>query len=63
MDRALAEFRISGPGVRTTVPFLREVIGHPLFRNAEHSTGLVDQILRERNAAAGKPAADRLSAA
>ena len=63
MDRALAEFRISGPGVRTTVPFLREVIGHPLFRNAEHSTGLVDQILRERDAAAGQSAPDRLSAA
>jgi acetyl-CoA carboxylase biotin carboxylase subunit len=63
MDRALAEFRISGPGVRTTVPFLREVIAHPLFRSAEHSTGLVDQILRERNAAAGKSAPDPLSAA
>jgi acetyl-CoA carboxylase, biotin carboxylase subunit len=63
MDRALAEFRISGHGVCTTVPFLREVIGNPLFRDAEHSTGLVDQLLRERNDAGAKPAPDRLSAA
>ncbi|PZS25683.1 MAG: acetyl-CoA carboxylase biotin carboxylase subunit [Pseudonocardiales bacterium] len=54
MDRALAEFRIRGPGVRTTASFLREVIGHPLFRDAKHSTDLVDRILRERNEATDK---------
>jgi len=48
MDRALAEFRIGGPGVHTTAPFLREVIGHPLFREAKHSSGLIDQILRRQ---------------
>jgi acetyl-CoA carboxylase biotin carboxylase subunit len=63
MDRALAEFRITGHGVHTTVPFLREVIGNSLFRDAEHSTGLVDQILRERNKAAGESAPGRLSVA
>jgi acetyl-CoA carboxylase biotin carboxylase subunit len=45
MDRALAEFRVTGNGVHTTAGFLREVIAHPLFRAAEHSTGLVDQVL------------------
>ncbi|MBE1530497.1 acetyl-CoA carboxylase biotin carboxylase subunit [Actinomadura algeriensis] len=45
MDRALAELRVTGPGVRTTTGFLREVIGHPLFREAKHTTGLVDSML------------------
>jgi acetyl-CoA carboxylase biotin carboxylase subunit len=41
MDRALSEFRISGPGVRTTVGFLRQTLEHPQFRTGEHTTGLV----------------------
>jgi acetyl-CoA carboxylase biotin carboxylase subunit len=44
MDRALAEFEIEGPGVRTTIPFLRRVIADPEFRKAEHSTALVERI-------------------
>ena len=49
MDRALAEFTVSGPGVRTTAAFLRDVIRHPVFRAGEHSTAFVDQVLAERN--------------
>jgi len=45
MERALAEFRVSGPGVRTTIPFLTDVLAHPRFRHAKHSTSLVDDIL------------------
>jgi acetyl-CoA carboxylase biotin carboxylase subunit len=41
MHRALAEFRISGAGLATTIPFLREVLDHPLFRSGEHGTDLV----------------------
>jgi acetyl-CoA carboxylase biotin carboxylase subunit len=63
MDRALAEFLISGPGVRTTAPFLREVIGNQLFRDAEHSTSLVEQMLRARLEAVGEPAPGPLPAA
>jgi acetyl-CoA carboxylase, biotin carboxylase subunit len=48
MDRALEEFRVSGPGVRTTAGFLREVLRDPSFRAGEYSTAIVDQILRER---------------
>ncbi|ASW58006.1 acetyl/propionyl/methylcrotonyl-CoA carboxylase subunit alpha [Plantactinospora sp. KBS50] len=62
MDRALAEFDIEGPGVRTTIPFLRRVIADPQFRKAEHSTQLVDRIRQDdrlRTAGTGQPAADR----
>jgi acetyl-CoA carboxylase biotin carboxylase subunit len=44
MDRALAEFDVAGPGVRTTIPFLREVLADGQFRKAEHSTALVDRL-------------------
>ncbi|WP_067491899.1 acetyl-CoA carboxylase biotin carboxylase subunit [Actinomadura hibisca] len=45
MDRALAELRVTGPGVHTTTGFLREVLAHPLFRAAKHTTGLVDTMV------------------
>ncbi|MFE0463187.1 acetyl/propionyl/methylcrotonyl-CoA carboxylase subunit alpha [Kitasatospora sp. NPDC058965] len=41
MQRALGEFRVDGPGVRTTAGFLGEVLDHPLFRAGGHTTGLV----------------------
>jgi acetyl-CoA carboxylase, biotin carboxylase subunit len=44
MDRALAEFEVAGPGVRTTIPFLREVLADGQFRKAQHSTALVDRL-------------------
>ena len=48
MRRALAEFRVDGPGIRTTVGFLTEVIDHPLFRSAQHTTAIVERVLAER---------------
>lgn len=45
MDRALGEFRIAGPGLCTNLPFLRDVLAHPLFRHAKHTTALVDQMM------------------
>ncbi|PSL05967.1 acetyl-CoA carboxylase biotin carboxylase subunit [Haloactinopolyspora alba] len=42
MERALSEFRLSGPNVRTTREFLAAVIDHPDFRDATHSTSLVE---------------------
>ncbi|MEU4563492.1 acetyl-CoA carboxylase biotin carboxylase subunit [Actinoplanes sp. NPDC023936] len=48
MDRALAELRVAGPGVRTTTGFLRELIAHPLFRKGLHTTSLVDRVVAER---------------
>ncbi|MBO2445579.1 acetyl-CoA carboxylase biotin carboxylase subunit [Actinomadura barringtoniae] len=45
MDRALAEMRVEGARVHTTRPLLREILAHPLFRDAKHTTSLVDQML------------------
>jgi acetyl-CoA carboxylase, biotin carboxylase subunit len=46
MDRALAEFRVRGPGIRTTIGFLREVLQNPNFAAGEHCTALVGDMLR-----------------
>ncbi|MEV4257304.1 acetyl-CoA carboxylase biotin carboxylase subunit [Spirillospora sp. NPDC049652] len=43
-DRALEEFAVSGRGVHTTRDFLRQVLAHPAFRAAKHTTGLVDAL-------------------
>jgi acetyl-CoA carboxylase biotin carboxylase subunit len=48
MRRALAEFRVNGPGICTTAGFLSEVLDHSLFRSAQHTTALVERILTER---------------
>jgi len=47
MDRALWEFRVTGPGIRTTADFLRKVLVDPRFRGGVHDTGVVDQIVAE----------------
>ncbi|MER6349248.1 acetyl-CoA carboxylase biotin carboxylase subunit [Streptomyces sp. NPDC001595] len=36
--RALDEFAVSGPGVRTTIPLHREILQHPEFRRGGFST-------------------------
>jgi acetyl-CoA carboxylase, biotin carboxylase subunit len=48
MERALGEFRVRGPSVRTTIGFLTEVLTHPLFRDGKHTTALVEYMLAER---------------
>ncbi|AXO34832.1 acetyl/propionyl/methylcrotonyl-CoA carboxylase subunit alpha [Micromonospora sp. B006] len=45
LDRALAEFDVAGPGVRTTIPFARRVLRDPAFRAARHTTDVVDRLL------------------
>jgi acetyl-CoA carboxylase biotin carboxylase subunit len=45
MDRALAEFRITGRGVRTTARFLRQVVADERFRAGTHDTTIVDRLL------------------
>jgi acetyl-CoA carboxylase biotin carboxylase subunit len=44
-QRALEEFTIRGPGLCTDLAFLREVLAHPLFRYAKHTTSLVEQMM------------------
>jgi acetyl-CoA carboxylase, biotin carboxylase subunit len=56
MDRALAEFRVHGEGVRTTAAFLRELIASPRFAAGEHDTTVVDHVLGSREG--GDPAAE-----
>jgi acetyl-CoA carboxylase biotin carboxylase subunit len=48
MRRALGEFLVEGPGVRTTTEFLREAVGHRWFREARHNVRFVDEMLAER---------------
>ena len=43
MDRALAEFRIEGPGVHTTIPFHRRVLEHPTFRKGDLATDFLEK--------------------
>jgi acetyl-CoA carboxylase biotin carboxylase subunit len=45
MDRALAEFRVTGPGVHTTTPFLRRVLADERFATGTHDTTIVDRLL------------------
>ncbi|WP_433170085.1 acetyl-CoA carboxylase biotin carboxylase subunit [Actinoallomurus sp. CA-150999] len=45
MRRALAEFRIEGPGVHTTAGFLTRVLDDPAFRDGVHTTSLVSGLL------------------
>ncbi|MDH6124963.1 acetyl-CoA carboxylase biotin carboxylase subunit [Kitasatospora sp. GP82] len=47
MDRALGEFRIEGPVVRTTTGFLREALARPEFQAGMHTTGLVARMAEE----------------
>jgi acetyl-CoA carboxylase biotin carboxylase subunit len=44
MDRALGEFRITGRGMSTTTAFLRDVIGHPAFREGRHTTSFLAEM-------------------
>ena len=56
MERALGEFRATGPGIRTTAGFLRQVLADPGFRSGSYDTGLVDRMLTEGRAPADAPA-------
>jgi acetyl-CoA carboxylase biotin carboxylase subunit len=48
LRRALGEFRISGPGVRTTAAFIAELVADPVFAAGEHSTSIVEDVLAGR---------------
>jgi acetyl-CoA carboxylase biotin carboxylase subunit len=45
MHRALGDFQVSGPGIATTIPFLREVLDDPTFRRGEHGTDLIARLM------------------
>jgi acetyl-CoA carboxylase, biotin carboxylase subunit len=54
MRRALTEFRIEGPGVRTTREFLLDVLDDPRFRGATHDTNIVGDIIADRHRDPGR---------
>ncbi|KLL12494.1 acetyl-CoA carboxylase biotin carboxylase subunit [Protofrankia coriariae] len=43
-ERALGEFDVDGPGVRTTIPFIKRVLADTEFRKGRYSTSLVDRL-------------------
>ena len=43
MRRALSEFEVNGPGVRTTIGFHQRVMDHPVFQSGEFSTDFLDK--------------------
>jgi acetyl-CoA carboxylase, biotin carboxylase subunit len=45
MRRALAEFRVTGPGVHTTCEFLDQVLADHEFADGKHDTSLVARLL------------------
>ncbi|RKN40591.1 acetyl-CoA carboxylase biotin carboxylase subunit [Micromonospora endolithica] len=45
LERALEEFDIAGPGIRTTIPFVRRVLDDAGFRKGRYTTGLVERLL------------------
>ncbi|MGR6316962.1 acetyl-CoA carboxylase biotin carboxylase subunit [Micromonospora soli] len=55
MDRALAEFRVGGRGIRTTVPVLRQVLAEPRFAAGEHDTALIAHLRRPSAAVSAAP--------
>ncbi|MUL41476.1 acetyl-CoA carboxylase biotin carboxylase subunit [Streptomonospora sp. PA3] len=57
LDGALDEFVVQGPGMRTTIGLLREVIADPRFRNGTHTTSFLDELVPRSGT--GKPAKRR----
>ncbi|HSV68060.1 MAG TPA: acetyl-CoA carboxylase biotin carboxylase subunit [Mycobacteriales bacterium] len=43
MLRALAEFEVSGPGMKTTIPFHQKVLAHPAFRGGDVATDFLER--------------------
>jgi acetyl-CoA carboxylase biotin carboxylase subunit len=45
LRRAVDEFVVAGPGIRTTLPFHRELLGHPDFTAGRLDIGMVDRLM------------------
>jgi acetyl-CoA carboxylase biotin carboxylase subunit len=43
MQRALSEFRVSGPGMKTTIGFHQRVLAHPVFRSGDFHTDFIER--------------------
>jgi acetyl-CoA carboxylase, biotin carboxylase subunit len=47
MSRALSEFNINGPGMKTTIGFHQRVFRHPVFRSGDFHTDFVDRYMTQ----------------
>jgi acetyl-CoA carboxylase biotin carboxylase subunit len=47
MRRALGEYHIEG--IKTNIPFFREILNHPDFAKGDFDTGFIDRWLQNRN--------------
>jgi acetyl-CoA carboxylase biotin carboxylase subunit len=47
MTRALSEFRVKGPGMKTTIGFHERVFAHPVFRSGDFHTDFVDRYMTQ----------------
>jgi acetyl-CoA carboxylase biotin carboxylase subunit len=47
MTRALSEFHIKGPGMKTTISFHERVFAHPVFRSGDFHTDFVDRYMTQ----------------
>jgi acetyl-CoA carboxylase biotin carboxylase subunit len=45
LRRAVDEFVVAGPGIRTTLPFHRELLSHPDFTAGRLDIGMVDRLM------------------
>ena len=43
LDRALAEFVVKG--IKTSIPFHRKVVHHPVFLEGRYDTGFIDEYM------------------
>jgi acetyl-CoA carboxylase biotin carboxylase subunit len=48
MARALSEFRVKGPGMKTTIGFHQRVFAHPVFRSGDFHTDFVDRYMTQK---------------
>ena len=48
MARALEEFRVAGPGMKTTIGFHQRVFAHPVFRTGDFHTDFVDRYMTQK---------------
>jgi acetyl-CoA carboxylase biotin carboxylase subunit len=56
MQRALAEFEISGRGVKTTIPFHQRILANEQFRSGDVTTDFVEEFMAAERELAGAAA-------
>jgi acetyl-CoA carboxylase biotin carboxylase subunit len=55
MERALAEFAITGAGIKSTIPFLMTMLANSDFRKVSHTTGIAEHVSGQHRAGQDAP--------